>query len=268
MKIVAVLLSAFAVAGNAAAQESPPEWRVTLGAGGVYAPSYEGDDAYRLSIVPNIEVRYGDRFDASFQNGVRYRLVNSPTLRLGPIGRVKFSRSEDGEQTFAVGGEDTEDLRGLGDVDTSIELGLFAEYEFSNLTLSAEARQAVSGHEGWVADLGARWSGRGQMFGRGVSWSAGPRARFVGDAYNEAYFGVDALQSAASGLAVFDAAGGLHSYGFGASVVAPLTPEGRWALVAIAGYDVLTGDAADSPLVRERGRAEQATLGVVLSRRL
>lgn len=247
MKVAAVLISAFAVAGNAAAEESFPEWRITLGAGGVYAPAYEGDDAYRLSIVPNVEVSYGDRFDASFQNGARYRLVNTPALRLGPIGRVKFSRAEDGQQTFAVGGEDTDDLRGLGDVDTSIELGLFAEYEVSNLTLTAEARQAVSGHEGWVADLGARWRGRSEMFGRGVSWSAGPRARFVGDEYNEAYFGVNALQAAASGLAVFDAAGGLHSYGFGASAVTPLTAEGQWALVAIAGYDVLAGDAADSP---------------------
>ena len=78
MKVAAVLISAFAVAGNAAAEESFPEWRITLGAGGVYAPAYEGDDAYRLSIVPNVEVSYGDRFDASPPCAASYPRLTEP----------------------------------------------------------------------------------------------------------------------------------------------------------------------------------------------
>jgi outer membrane protein len=266
MKFVAALIGALAVAGGASAQEN--EWRVTMGAGGIFAPAYEGDDDYRLSLVPNIEVRYGERFTASVQNGARYRVVDAPVWRLGPIARIKFSRDEDGAQAFAVSGEDSDDLRGLGDVDASLELGVFADYVLGAVTLSAEARQAVSGHESWVADLGASWSGRSRAFSRDIMWSAGPRVRLVGDGYNEAYFGVTASQAVASGLPLYEAAGGLYSYGFGASAVAPLSSDGRWALVGLASYDRLTGDAGDSPLVRERGSADQATLGLVLSRRL
>jgi outer membrane protein len=101
-----------------------------------------------------------------------------------------------------------------------------------------------------------------------VSWSAGPRARFVGDAYNEAYFGVNAAQAAASGLPVYDVSGGLYSYGAGASVIAPLSSDRSWALVFVAGYDRLTGDAGDSPLVQQRGDDDQASIGLFIARRL
>src|SRR5512134_3475893 len=98
MKFVAVLIGALAVAGGASAQED--EWRVTVGAGGIFAPAYEGDDDSRLSLVPNIDVRYGERFSASVQNGARYRAVDTPVWRVGPIARIKFSRDEDGSQAF------------------------------------------------------------------------------------------------------------------------------------------------------------------------
>jgi outer membrane protein len=85
------------------------------------------------------------RSDITRRSANRLRLVRgTPTWRAGPIGRIKFSRNEDGEQTFAVGGGDTNDLRGLGDVDAAIELGGFVEYELGAVTFSAEARQAVS----------------------------------------------------------------------------------------------------------------------------
>jgi outer membrane protein len=268
-RTAAIILAALAVTGTAAAQDASDDgWRVTFGAGALYAPTYDGDDDYRLSLLPNIEVSYSDVFFASVQNGVGYRFINTPNLRAGPIGRIKFSRNEDGEQAFAVSGEDSDDLRGLGDVDTSIELGGFVEYELGSVTLNGELRQAVSGHDGWVGDLGARWSGRGDILGRSVAWSAGPRARFVGDAYNEAYFGVNAGQAAASGLPVYDASGGLYSYGAGASVIAPLSSDRSWALVLVAGYDRLTGDAGDSPLVQQRGDDDQASIGMFIARRL
>ena len=62
-------------AGQAIAQERPPNdgWSVTVGAGGLLAPTYEGDDAYRLSVLPNIQVAYGDTLFASVQDGIGYR---------------------------------------------------------------------------------------------------------------------------------------------------------------------------------------------------
>ena len=257
-------------ASPAFAQERPVTdgWGLNVGAGGLVAPTYEGDDRYRLSILPNIQVTYGDDFFASVQEGVGYRVINSDTLRAGPIGRIRFSRDEDGDQPFAVTGDDSTDLVGLGDIDTSIELGGFVEYEIGAVTLSAEARKAISGHEGLVADIGARWSGRMMAFGPPVIWSIGPRARIVDDAFNTAYFGVTPTQALASGLPTYGAEGGLYSYGVGATAIIPLDQDSRWTAVAFAGYDRLTGDAADSPLVQLRGAEDQATVGVFVSYRL
>lgn len=242
-------------------------WGLTVGAGALLSPAYEGDDDSRLSLLPNIQVSYGDRFFASVQDGVGYRIIRDETLEAGPILRVKFSRNADGEQPFAVSGKDTTDLVGLGDVDTSIELGGFLSYAAGPVRLGVEARKAVTGHEGLVADVSARWSGRALLSGSPVIWSIGPRARFVDDAFNRAYFSVDASQSAASGLPMFDAGGGLHSWGVGASLILPLAADDAWSAIIVAGHDRLEGDAAANPLVRLRGTPDQSSIGVFLSYR-
>jgi outer membrane protein len=268
MRFAVALLAV--IAAPAFAQERPANegWGLTVGVGGLLAPTYEGDDEHRLSILPNIQVTYGDTFLASVQEGIGYRVINTDTLRAGPIARIRFSRDEDGDQPFAVTGDNSADLGGLGDVDTSIELGGFVDYEIGDITLSAEARQAATGHEGLVADLGARWSGRSMMFGPPVIWSVGPRVRLVDENFNAAYFGVTAAQSLASGLPVYAADGGLHSYGLGATAIIPFDRDNRWTAVVFAGYDRLEGDAAASPLVQQRGSEDQATLGVFLSYKL
>lgn len=267
------LIAVAAVAEPALAQESPrgrpvnEGWGLSLGAGTLVSPTYEGDDSYRVSILPSIQLSYGDEFFASVENGVGYRVINSPTLRAGPIGRIKFSRDEDGDGPFGVAGDDTDDLRGLGEIDTTFEVGGFIEYDVGPVTLGAEARKAVSGHDGSVLELDAKWSGTDFTFGPPVIWSAGPRLKIVDDTYNQAYFGVTATQSLASGLPQFDAGGGLYSYGVGATAIIPLDRDSTWTAVVFAGYDRLTGDAADNPLVQLRGSEDQASLGVFLSYR-
>lgn len=276
---VVCLLAVVGISQSALAQENPiaapansgrpvsEGWGLTLGAGSILSPSYGGDDTYRASILPSIQLTFGDDFFASIEGGVGYRAINTQPLRAGPIGRIKFSRDADGGQPFAVTGSDTTDLVGLGDVDTSFELGGFVAYDLGPVTLGAEARKAVSGHGGAVLDLEAKWSGANFAFGPPVIWSAGPRLRIVDDTYNQAYFGVSASQSLASGLPQFVAGGGVYSYGVGATAIVPLDREGTWTAVMFAGYDRLTGDAADNPLVRLRGSEDQASLGLFVSYR-
>ncbi|MGA1343665.1 MAG: MipA/OmpV family protein [Hyphomonas sp.] len=249
----------------AQAPEPPEGWQVTVGAGGLYAPTYQGDDDYALSVLPNLQLKYADTFFASVQDGAGYNLIRSETLKAGPISRIVFSRDEDGDQAFAVSGGGTGDLLGLGDVETSIELGGFLRYRSGPWSAGAELRQAVSGHEGMVLDLNAGAGGVIRGFGAPIIWSAGPRAKIADDTYTSAYFGVTPAQSAASGLPVYSAGGGATSYGFGALGILPLDRDFRWSVVAFAGYDRLTGDAGNSPLVTLRGDADQFSAGVFLS---
>lgn len=268
VRIFISVAAAAALAEMAAAQSQPATdgWALTLGTGALYSPSYEGDDDYSLKLLPNVQLKYGDRFFASVQEGAGYNLVNGERLRAGPIARIRFSRDDSGDQTFALSGGKTDDLRGLGDVDTSIELGGFVEYSLgSGIKLNAELRQAVSGHDGLVADLGARWSGVWTGFGPPLIWSAGPRLRLVDDQYTSAYFGVTPAQAVASGLPQYEAGGGLHSYGVGATAILPLSRDGAWSAVFLAGYDRLSGDVADAPLVQLRGDEDQATFGAFIS---
>lgn len=258
-----------ASAGIATAQERDASgWRLSVGAGAIVSPSYEGDDEVRLSIVPDIRVAYGDRFFASVQEGVGYRAVLTPNLQAGPIARVKFGREESGEQAFALSGNDSDDLVGLGDIDTSLELGGFVQYALGPILFDAEARQGVSGHEGFVADIGLRWRGQVSLDGATLRYGLGPSMRLVDDDYVSAYFDVDATQSAASGLAVFDADGGLYSYGIGANAVWRPNGASPWSLGAFASIDRLIGDAGESSLVRTRGEATQFSGGLFVSRSL
>ena len=69
-----------------------------------------------------------------------------------------------------------------------------------------------------------------------------------------------------AGLPVYTATSGLVSAGWGLNVIGSL--EGDWSMVGLLRYERLLGDAADSPLVRQRGRADQLTGGLFLSLRL
>lgn len=265
----AALLAACALPFTAGAQgvgEPQEGWQVTLGAGLLTSPTYEGDDDYDLKLLPNVMVRHGERFFASVQEGAGYRFIDTGTFSAGPIARVRFSRDEDGDQTFSLTGGETDDLRGLGDVDTSIELGGFADWDLGAVSLGAEIRQGVTGHEGLVADLDASIGGRLEGFGPPVFWSAGPRLRLADADYTAAYFGVTPIQSIRSGLPQYEADGGLYSWGIGTSAYVPLDREQRWSLVMVAGYDRLAGDAGDAPLVQLRGSEGQFTAGAFLSR--
>ncbi|MFN3313131.1 MAG: MipA/OmpV family protein [Hyphomonas sp.] len=263
--LITAAFASLTLASHAQAENDESGWQFTLGAGSLYSPSYEGDDDYDLKILPNIQVKYGDRFFASVQEGLGYNAFRSDGWSAGPIGRIKFSRKEDGDQTFTVSGSKTDDLIGLGDIGTSLELGGFLRYRNGPFSAGAELRQAVTGHEGLVFDLNANVSGRIATFGPPVFWSLGPRIKLVDDTFNGAYFGVTAAQAAASGLPEYTAGGGVQSYGVGAFAFLPLDRAARWSLVAFSGYDRLAGDAGNAPLVQLRGDADQFSTGIFLS---
>lgn len=267
MRIVLSVMAAVAAVSTSAAAQPPAEegWGLSVGAGALFSPTYFGDDDYQLSVLPNIQIVYEDKFFASVQDGVGYNVINQENLRAGPIARVRFSRNEDGDQAFAVAGDDSTDLIGLGDVATTAELGGFVEWDFGPLTASAEARQGVNGHDGFVADLGLSYGTRSFALGPPIIASFGPRVRFVDSNYNSAYFDVTASQSFASGLPTYDASGGLQSYGVGGVFILPLRRDNSLSAVLVAGYDRVAGDAGDSPLVQLRGARDQASVGLFLS---
>lgn len=239
------------------------DWNLTIGLATLYMPAFIGSRDYQGLVFPDIKVEYRDVFFASLFEGVGYNIIDSDGWRAGPIAKLDIGREEDDDNPFRVAGKKTRALRGLGDVSMAPELGGFVEYRFDPFSYSLEVRQAVGGHKGVVADIGAQYMGMTAPFGRQVIYMIGPQATFASAKYNNAYFGIDENQSANSGLRRYRAKAGLVSYGVGAFVATPVTDA--LSLGLMARYDRLGPEAADSPLIRERGRANQFMAGLRLT---
>jgi outer membrane protein len=226
------------------------DWTVSLGAEGRMVPSFQGSDRIIFAPYPLIDIRRAGtpaRFHSP-RDGASLGLIESGSFRFGPTVKIDLPRRE----------SDDDDLRGLGNVDWAIEAGLFAEFwPLQWLRTRAEVRQGFGGHHGVVADLTADAV---VPVTPKLTLSAGPRLTLVTADANDPYFSVDPTQSAKSGLPVYAAGGGVQSYGFGAQARYQFTP--KWESHLFLEYAHLSGDAANSPLVLQRGSTEQIQVGL------
>lgn len=259
--LLAASLAALSAASVAAAQSGPPvpvapegeaEWRVDVGAGVLSRPDYSGSDDYETSVLPAFAVSYGDVFTVRPGDGARLRAFKAGEFEAGLTANVRFGRDEGDNPTLA----------GLGDIDTAVEGGGYVAWRSGPWSVSASAVTALGdSYDGVIGEVGATWTGVTPV---GLL-SVGPRVRFVSDDVNQTYYGIDAQQAARSGRAVFTPEGGLQAAGVSAGLIVPLSD--RFSVGALANYERLLGDAADSPIVRE-GSRDQVTAGVFLAYRL
>jgi outer membrane protein len=229
------------------------DWRISVGGAAILRPEWDGAKDEEWLVVPDLDVRWGDQFFASVRTGVGWNLVNEGGLRVGPYAKLKFGRDE---------GDDAA-LRGLGDVDPTVEVGGFVDYGFGPLRASLEVRQGLNGHEGLVAE--AAIDGRARLSDQ-VFASIGPRVRWGDGSYMQTYYGVTPVQAARSGLPTFAADGGVESVALNATL--GWRPNERLVVTAFYERGELQGDAADGPLVRLRGEMEQQRLGLAVGWRL
>lgn len=239
-------------AGKPAGQDK--DWSVTIGAGGLYSPDYEGSDDYEFRALPYLAVTYQDWLSLSVPEGLKIALLNDDGLKAGVLAGYRFDR--DAGDNIA--------LAGWGDVDGAIELGAFAEYRQGPFQIALDVRQDVSGaHEGAIAKLSARYSTRVG----GALVSVGPQATWASDNYTQTYFGITPAQAASAALwyVPYQADGGIKDYGLSATVVVPL--DDQWSVTGLVSVSQLTGDAADSPIVAMLGSETQFSAGVFVGYR-
>ena len=246
------------------------DWTFSVGGGVLVSPAFPGASDYQVSLVPDIRASYRDLFTASVDDGARYHLIKTDNWRVGPLLGIDFGRDQDGSSPFKVTGNSPEALKGLPDIETTLEGGMFAAYEPGPWTLQVDLVRTLGEHEGLHADLSLnyRWSvtpasGNPRMATR---FSTGPRLTWADTDDMNAYFGVSTAASAGSGLPAYQAQSGVRAVGWGLNMIRPLND--RWAVLAIANFEQLTGDAADSPLVRQEGEPKQFTAGLFVSYRL
>src|SRR5262245_28879468 len=187
----------------------PPayDWTITIGVEGRVEPSFQGSDRYTVRPYPWLDVRpFGtpERFHGP-RDGFGVGLIEGSNFQIGPVGQYRTARRES---------DDPAALHGLGNVPWAVEVGAFAEYWWVPwLRTRAEVRQGFNGHHGVVADI---FMDAVVPVNPQLTMSGGPRVTFATTAATRPYFSINEVQSAASGLPVFAAEGGVRSIGAGA----------------------------------------------------
>jgi outer membrane scaffolding protein for murein synthesis (MipA/OmpV family) len=256
--MAAAVFMVMSAARAASAQSALPAWLSpsglwTVSIGGNFSgqPIFEGGKGDKFSGVPIFSLGPAGGSNERFHgplDSASVALFDYEGLSAGLAGKLTAARTA---------AKYTE-LNGLDDVKRAFELGGFVQYFPTDwFRLRTEVRRGFGGHTGVVADFSADvlvpvWTR--------LTVSGGPRFTLASTRATAPYFSVDAAQSAASGLSVFDAKGGAHSAGAGAQVRYQITP--RWEAHAYIEYDRLLGDAAASPLVEQRGSPNQFLFGL------
>ncbi|WP_298172007.1 MipA/OmpV family protein [Novosphingobium sp.] len=246
--------------GRPAGPPAPPTWVLTVGVAPIVAPAWQGSRDTAFSIFPDIRLAYKDAVFASVQEGLGWNAINRDGWKIGPIARLRFGRREStgGSPFLVAGGSDA--LRGFGNVGLAGEFGGFVQYSPDRrLALRTEVRQGTGGHEGLVAEPSIRFTDRAGPF----RYSLTARSTFASAKYTQVYFGVTPDQAARAGLTAYQTGSGLVSAGLGGTLTRPLGSRGQHgALTLLAGYDRLGNAAANSTLIRERGRRDQLSIGL------
>jgi outer membrane protein len=246
--VLAVLAGGWA---GAASAQSTPAARVTVGAGLSSEPDYPGAGDNTLGPALDLDVEY-----LRLPGGIEFGSAEPGPLPEGLTFRGAFRYV--GERD----GSENSELRGLDDVDSSVELGAGLEYASEYWRAFGDVRYGFTGHNAFVGELGAD-----AILRPSDDWvvNFGPRASWGASGFTDTYFGVSADEAEASRLEEFDASAGI--YGVGVELGARYALSDAWGVEGRANYERLVGDAADSPIT-DLGSPNQFAAEVLITRSL
>lgn len=241
----------------------------TVGIGAGLVPSYAGSDDYVFFPLPLVAGRVGGV--GISPNGPGFALdlfapgpalgAQEPRFFGGPAFRIRNDRAQQIEDAVVERAED---------LDWAVELGAQAGLSFpgvfnplDTLTLTAQVRWDVAGaHDGMLIEPTIGYT---RPFGPGIRFQTSLGAQFVDDSFADYYYTVTPAQSAATGLPLFNADGGLNSVSSTTTVAFDLDGNGLnggFSIFTVLGYTRLIGDAKDTPFTSIRGDANNFIGGV------
>lgn len=246
------IASACLAASSAHAQMGSPDadtWKLELSVGAV-----RGTQSFfkgvllqsRTDPLIGIELARG-RWFASSLNGVGYLLADSPTLSVGVSANYMLGRKESREARY----------RGLGDVDGSAAANGFFEWRpvKDAVTVYGNVLKATRSQNGTLATLGATV---GVPVTPKLSAFVDVYVNWADSRYAKSYYGVNAMQSVASGYVPYAPKGGFLSST--PSVGLDYEVDKHWHLSGFVGGTKLATLAANSPVVTTRRQPVAAVL--------
>lgn len=239
--------AAFTVPLWTGAAEPDKQWRFSAGGGLLVLPEYPGSSEQRTRAWPVLSATYGRFFlgadpDLGSPGGVGVDLYRDRGWRVGLAAYGDPTRRKE---------SDDERLSGLGDVDPALRAGIFGSYSADRFVLRASIGSDISGNDQGVL---ARFDALARFRpGERLTLTAGPGLTWANNEYTRTFFGVDAEQSARSGLAQYEAKSGINSGRF--SIGANYRIDQHWSVSATVVAARLQGDAADSPITQDKSQA-------------
>ena len=209
------------------------QYVLDLGAGVLAQPRYPGSDETIFVPYPLIAVSkfFLPGYGQIEEDGNTRRLTIYPSFNY--IGKRNSA--------------DSNELKGLDDVDWALEAGLGISYRYDWIRGFVEVRQGFNGYSGQVANFGIDLIADPT---EDLELRFGPRAGWGSQDYMKTYFGVTSQEAAASPLydKSYKADAGFNTVGLAGTATYNL--DERWKLHALVGWDRLVGDAGNSPIVK------------------
>lgn len=259
--LAALPLPAQAQTGGGVALELP-DIRNYVGLAVGLVPDYPGSNDYTAGIAPTALFHFSRDSEIHLRlvvSQLSLNLLNHKNLNIGPTVNYRFGRSDDVNDRA---------VKRMKEIDGSIEAGAFVSWKVINETdpryrfsMSADFLQDVSGeHDGYLITPSMRYF---FPLARWLVMSVGVSATYASDGYMGTYFSVSPSDAAASGLSTYNAGNGFRDARINLMGIISFSPS--WHLGIGAIYSRMLGEAADSPVVDNRGSKNQLFLGLGLA---
>lgn len=244
---LAAILALPLLAAPVAAQQRPPvTLSFDLGLGIKSLPEYEGSDQEKTEAWPifrsfGVSVGGQDQGTGGVPQGFSYG-----------SSFVLIDKLKTGSTALAP-------LRGLDPVDSGVEAGLRVSYRTGPVRVYGAARKAIRGHRGVTGEVGVSLISH-----PAENWTltSSLEAQYGDSKFMEAYFGISPEEAARSGHSEHDVDGGIKAHALSIEARYDVNPD--WAVLGRLQAKRLVGDAADSPVTRDREQL-WVGLGVVRS---
>ena len=232
--------------------ESPESGKeITVGAGIAIVPDYEGSDYYEAAPLLHFRMAWDNGRYLDFTgNSVEFNIMKDSNWSIGPMVGIRGKRDDDVEDN---------QVSRMEEVDMSVELGGFVAYNLGeNFEIGANFVQDVAdGHDGYLVGMHVGYAVHRDKTMVALKAST----TYVNNDYMEAYFSVNIFNIGDAQLRGYDADEGFKDVGL--TGVISYQFNDNWGATGVLGYTRLIGDAEDSPVVDDRGDANQFLGGIM-----
>lgn len=212
------------------------------GAALIVGHAYKGSDESRTSLLPTVEYRWASGWFAGIGSGVGYEILRNDGTNAGVRLTPDFGRKESRSPALA----------GMGDVSAGLEIGMYVNHALRSLGLGLHASTRYGGDKGLVGDVSVA---HGMQLAQALRLRLGVALTVADSKHMQTYFGVSeaqvaSTQAAGNGYSRYQASAGVRDTRLSAGLLYVLAKD--WALTGSLTATTLHGDAANSPLTRQR----------------